>query len=210
MNISDFRNVARTSNARVYLDTRTDELKVRRQTFLNRAVDWVRGKISPNPLATTERDVAHNRFLRAIADYSGYDSGDVSRAEALLSVDVIEGRALSSRRIREVIDDLDSRSSPATRDNRTTVAWMSGRGVDDALRERGAELDETERGVLAGRVDEAIHNAGGARPARGGVHGSDRAYRRRRRRLPGTEGREGGSVGTRQGGSRGACRGDRP
>ena len=49
LNISDFRNVAQANDARVYLDTRTDELKVRRQTFLNRAVDWIRGRISPNP-----------------------------------------------------------------------------------------------------------------------------------------------------------------
>ena len=163
MNISEFRSVAAIRDARVVLDSRTDELKVRPQTFFHRAVDWIREKVSPNPLAGTERDVAHNRFLRAIADCSGYDSGDVSRAEALLSVDVLERRPLTSRRIREVIDDLDGRSTPQLRENRTTVAWMSTRGVDGRLGERadGAELAEGERETIAGRIDRAIHAAGG-------------------------------------------------
>ena len=163
MNISEFRNVAAIHDARVVLDSRTDELKVRPQTFFHRAVDWIREKISPNPLAGTERDVAHNRFLRAIADYSGYDSADVSRAKALLSADVLERRPLTSRRVREVIGDLDQRSTPAMRENRSTVAWMSTRGVDVRLREKaeGAELDQEEREMIGGRIDRAIHAAGG-------------------------------------------------
>lgn len=163
MNISEFRSVAAIRDARVVLDSATDELKVRPQTFFHRAVDWIREKISPNPLAGTERDVAHNRFLRAIANYSGYDSADVSRAEALLSVDVLERRPLTSRRIREVIEDLDQRSTPQLRENRTTVAWMSTRGVDARLGEHagGAELGEGERELVAGRIDRAIHAAGG-------------------------------------------------
>lgn len=163
MNISEFRSVATIRDARVVLDSRTDELKVRPQTFFHRAVDWIREKISPNPLAGTERDVAHSRFLRAIADYSGYDSGDVSRAEAMLSVDVLERRPLTSRRVREVIEDLDRRSTPAMRENRTTVAWMSTRGVDARLREQaeGTELDHEDRELIGGRIDRAIHAAGG-------------------------------------------------
>lgn len=161
MNISEFRNVAEGGNARVYLDSRTDELKVRRQTFLNRAVDWVRARISKNPLEATERDAAHGRFLRAIADYSGYDGGDISRAEALLSTDVIARKPLSSRRIREVLDDLDSRSSEATRDNRTKAAWMSRRRVAEQLRAHGTEVDESERELIADRVKQAVQAAGG-------------------------------------------------
>lgn len=163
MNISEFRSVGAIHNARVVLDSRTDELKVRPQTFFHRAVDWIRERISPNPLAGTERDVAHNRFLRAIADYSGYDSGDVSRAEAMLSVDVLERRPLTSRRIREVIQDLDQRSTPQLRENRTTVAWMSTRGVDARLAARagGTGLGEGEREMVAGLIDRAIHAAGG-------------------------------------------------
>ena len=60
-----------------------------------------------------------------------------------------------------MIEDLDSRSSQATRDNRTTVAWMSSRGVADALRKHGTELDGAERELVSGRVDESIQNAGG-------------------------------------------------
>lgn len=161
VNISEFRNVAEGGNAQLYLDSRTDELKVRRQTFLNRAVDWVRARISKNPLEATERDAAHSRFLRAIADYSGYDGGDVSRAEALLSTDVIARKPLSARRIREVLDDLDSRSSEATRDNRTKAAWMSRWRVAEQLSAHGAEADEGERELIADRIKQAVQAAGG-------------------------------------------------
>ncbi len=163
MNVSDFRAVADLRNSRVVFDAKTEDLKVTRQTFFNRTITWLRAKISPNPMAGAERDVAHNRFLRAIADHSGYDTGDVSRAEALLSVDILERRHLSSRRIREVFEDLDRRSTQATRDNRTTVAWMSSRGVNIRLAEQspGVTLNEPERDVLAGRIRQAIHEAGG-------------------------------------------------
>ena len=166
MNISDFRSIAEIPNAHVVLDSHTDELKVRSHTFLHRAVDWIRARVAPNPLARTERDAAHNRFLRAIADYSGYDSADVSRAEAMLSVDLLEGRALSARRVREVIRDLDSRSTEVIRENRTTAAWMAGRGVETRLRElagmeEGPAVTEVERQLLSARVEEAIGAAGG-------------------------------------------------
>ena len=161
VNIAEFRNVAAGGDARVYLDSRTDELTVRRQTFLNRAVDWVRARVSRNPLEATERDAAHNRFLRAIADYSGYDGGDISRAEALLSTDVIARKPLSARRIREVLDDLDSRSTEATRDNRTKAAWMSRWRVAEQLREHGAEADEGERELIGDRIRQAVQAAGG-------------------------------------------------
>ena len=161
MNISDFRNVAGLGNVRVYLDSNTDELKVRRQTFLNRAVDWVRGQFSRNPIHTTERDAVHSRFLRAIAGHAGYDSRDISHAEELLSADAINRKPLSARRIREVLDDLDSRSSQTTRDNRVTAASMSGRVVDEGLRARGATVDEGDRERLAGRVEQAISALGG-------------------------------------------------
>jgi len=161
VNISDFRNVAGPGNGRVYLDSNTDELKVRRQTFLNRAVDWVRGRFSRNLLHATERDAVHNRFLRAIAGHAGYDRGDISHAEALLSADAINRKPLSARRIREVLDDLDSRSSQTTRDNRITAASMSGPVVDERLRARGAAVDESDRQRLAGRVEQAISALGG-------------------------------------------------
>ncbi len=163
MDISAFRDIGRVSNAHVLLDVGSNELKIRRQTFLNRAVDWIRARVSPDPLAATVRDVAHNRFLAAIAASPAYDPGDVSRAEAMLSVDVIAGRPLSSRRVREVIDDLDGRSTPTERDNRATAAWMSTRGVDQRLRDRGEGLAEDERALVGERVAEAVRASGGAR-----------------------------------------------
>lgn len=175
MDISAFRHIGQVSNAHVLLDVGANELKVRRQTFLNRAVDWIRARVSPDPLATTARDVAHNRFLAAIAASPAYDPGDVSRAEALLSVDVIAGRPLSSRRVREVIADLDGRSTPVVRDNRTTVAWMSTRGVDLRLRDRDESLAEDERALVGARIEEAIGAAAGGELRKVGFAEASRA-----------------------------------
>ena len=163
MNISEFRSIADMSNALVVLDSKTEELRVTRQTLIHRTIAWLKARLSPNPMASAERDAAHNRFLRAIADHSGFDSGDVSRAEALLSADMLERRPLSSRRIREVIQDLEQRSTPVVRENRTTAAWMSRRGVDMRLTERfpDASIDEEEREALSANVLKAVQIAGG-------------------------------------------------
>ena len=162
MSLAAFRSLGQIRDGRVLLDTKSDELRVRRQNFMNRAVDWVRSRISPNPLAETERTVPHNRFLRAIAQSPVYDSGDVSRAEALLTVDLLGGKPLTTRRIAEVIEDLDGRSTPAMRDNRTTAAWMATRGVEQRLREQSAEGPSEDEGrALGNRIDHAIHQAGG-------------------------------------------------
>ena len=163
MSITAFRKLGAVPNARVLLDPKRDELKTRRRTLLNRAVDWIRGKVTRDPLAEVTRIVPHNRFLRAIAESPAYDAGDISRAEALLSVDLLGGKALTTRRIVEVLDDLDGRSTQAVRDNRTTAAWMSNRGVDERLGELSASaLPEEDRRVVASRVAGAIKEAGGA------------------------------------------------
>ena len=162
MSLAVFRSLGQIRDGRVLLDTKSDELRVRRQTFMNRAVDWIRERVSPNPLAKTERTVPLNRFLRAIAQSPAYDSGDVSRAEAMLSVDLLNGKPLTTRRIAEVIEDLDGRSTPTMRDNRTTATWMATRGVEQRLREQSAEApSEAEGSALGGRIERAIHQAGG-------------------------------------------------
>ena len=163
MNISEFRSIANMQNALVFLDSKTEEVRVTRQTLFNRTIAWLKAKISPNPMAGAERDAAHNRFLRAIADHSGYNSSDVSRAESLLSVDLLERKPLTSRRIREVIQDLEARSTPATRENRTTAAWMSRRGIDLRLAERAHDvtITEAEKDVLSAKIYDAIQTAGG-------------------------------------------------
>ena len=162
MNISEFRSIADMPNAVVMLDPKTDEFRVTRQTLIDRTIAWLKAKVSRSPMAGAERDAAHNRFLRAIANHSGYDSGDVSRAQALLSVELLGRRPLSSRKIREVIQDLDRRSTPTMRENRTTAAWMSHRGIDLRLAERAPDvaINEEERELLSANVHEAIQSAG--------------------------------------------------
>ena len=144
------------------LDSKTDEIRVSRNNAFNRLATWLRGQVAPNPLAATERDAAYNRFMLAMADHSGFDAGDVSRAEALLSAQILERKPLTSRHIREVLQDLEERSTEVERDNRITASYMSRQGVDMRLREQSAEmkLGAEDREMLAGRIGEAIHAAG--------------------------------------------------
>ena len=158
MNISEFRAVAELRNAEVVLDSRTEELKVKQKNVFNRTIAWLKQKISPNPLATAERQAARNRFLRAIAGDARYDTGDLARAEALMATDMHYRVPLSSRRIREVIAELDERSTEAVRANRETLAHMCGKEVDQRLRARAPDLQLTapQRGLLEERIREAI------------------------------------------------------
>ena len=158
MNISEFRAVAQLRNAEVILDARTEELKVRRNNVFNRTIAWLKEKISPNPQATVQRDAARNRFLRAIANDARYDESDLSRAEGLMATDMHYRVPLSSRRIREVIEELDARTTEPMRANRKTVAYLCSKGIDQRLRALAPDLALTapQRGLLEERVQEAI------------------------------------------------------
>ena len=138
MHIDAFRSAADRSNAILVVDLKSAQVKVRNNHFLNRAITWLQRRFSPNPLRDTATDAAHNRFLQAIADRrSGYDSTDVSRARELLADDVLERKPLSSRRIREVLDDLDGRSSATTRINRRVAAYFHDEmGIGNTLAAR--------------------------------------------------------------------------
>ena len=138
MHIDGFRSAAGRSNAILVVDLKSAQVKVRNNHVLNRAITWLQRRFSPNPLRDTETGAAHNRFLQAIADRrSGYDSADVNRARELLADDVLERKPLSSRRVREVLDDLDGRSSATTRINRRVAAYFHDEmGIRDTLAAR--------------------------------------------------------------------------
>ena len=138
MNIEGFRAAADRPNAILEVDLKSARVKVRNNHVFNRAVTWLRRRFSPNSMRDAATDAAHNRFLQAIADRrSGYDSGDVNRAQELLSDDVLERKPLSSRRIREVLDDLDGRSDATTRINRRVAAYfLEQTGVANTLAAR--------------------------------------------------------------------------
>ena len=102
--------------------------------------------------------------MQAIADRrSGYDGGDVIRARELLAGDVLERRPLSSRRIREVLADLDGRSSATTRTNRRVAAYFHEQtGVTNTLAAR--ELAANARDEPAGDAKSTFSDAVGAGP----------------------------------------------
>ena len=152
MHIEGFRAVAERANAFVVVDGKSAQVKVRTNHVFNRAITWLREKISPNPLRHAAADAARNRFLQAIAHrHSGYDSADVDRARDLLADDALERRPLSSRRIREVLEDLDGRSSPTTRVNRrVAVMYREATGRPATLAERDlAATSQRERAADA-------------------------------------------------------------
>ena len=163
MHLSEFTAIAGRGDAQIILDSKTNELKAHRQDRLHRTVRWIRESTSPNRHAQIEKDGALALFMQAIAAHSAYDAGDKSRADALLFDDVDQRRPLTSLRIREVLTDMDERSTRAMRENRTTASWMAGRGVDMHLREQHPDvnLSHADRNLLAGRIRAAIHGTGG-------------------------------------------------
>ena len=162
MHLSEFAAVSQKADALIVLDAKTDALKTYGRDRFSRLVQWVRDKISPNRHVQLERDGALMLFMTAIADHAAYDSGDKERASALLTCDVTESQPLTSRRIREVMQDLDERSTQAERDNRVTASYMGRRGVDMRLRDEhpGVKLSPADRTLLSDRIREAVDAAG--------------------------------------------------
>ena len=175
MNIDGFRSVAQRPNAIVTVDLKSAQVRVRSNNVFNRAITWLRHRFSSAPSRTLATDAARNRFLQAIGDRrSGYDSADVSRARDLLAEDMENQRPLSTRRIREVLEDLDGRSSPTTRINRRVAVAYSdetGRPATLALRDLVVEAQK-ERGAdtLSLYGDESVASAA---PPESGMDGED-------------------------------------
>ena len=143
MHIDGFRAAAERPNAIVVVDTKSAQVTVRNNHVLNRVITWVRERFMSGAMRDAARVAPRNRFLQAIAHrHSGYNGADVSRARDLLATDLQERRPLSSRRIREVLDDLDGRSSATTRVNRSVVSIFqdeTGRPATLAVRDLGTE-----------------------------------------------------------------------
>ena len=161
-NLQDFRAAAsKVENGTLRLDAEADGIKVSKDSWLGRVVAWIKEKISPDPLARTSREAAHGRFLQAIANHSGYSASDVSRAEALLTTDLQYGKPLSTRRVREVLGQLDASSTEATRQNRVWAEGLVAR-IDRHVEERDipAPLDDRSRERLADNIHRAIDEAG--------------------------------------------------
>ncbi|MCZ0944068.1 MAG: hypothetical protein OXJ53_13500 [Gammaproteobacteria bacterium] len=160
--IQDYRAVALSvDSGTLRLDAESDGIKVSGDTWLGRVVAWIKEKISPDPLARTSQEAAHGRFLQAIANYAGYTDRDVSRAEALLATDLLEGKPLSTRRVREVLGELDAKSTETTRQNRVLAEGLVSR-IDRRLEELGtvADLDDRNRARLGDGIRSAIDQAG--------------------------------------------------
>ena len=177
MNIEGFRAVADRPNVIMVVDLKSAQVKARNNHVLNRAITWLQRRFSPNPLRDTAMDAAHNRFLQAIADRrSGYDGGDVNRARELLAGDVLERRPLSSRRIREVLAELDGRSSATTRINRRVAAYFHEQtGITNTLAARdlaaNARDEPANDSVGTGPPVQASDSAGAGPPVQ--VNDSD-------------------------------------
>ena len=142
MHLSEFvaAAVAGKGGAHIVLDSKTDQLKTYRQDRFSRAVQWCRDRISPNRHRQIERDGALNLFMTAIAAHAAYATSDANRARALLSADACESRPLTSRRILQVMKELDERSTQTERDNRITASFMAERGIDMRLREQDSNV----------------------------------------------------------------------
>ena len=132
MNINEFRNISANERAVVGVDTKTGDVRAESGTFLGRTVRRVKELFGQ---AQTAKGPAHNRFLQAIAHrQSGYGHAEIDRARDLLTNDAKEGKPLTGRKISEVLDEIDSMSSPTRRINRRVTNYFNpGREAHDSL-----------------------------------------------------------------------------
>ena len=121
MNINAFREIGTTERAIAVVDARSGAVHGASGTFLGRVVRHVREAFGAEKMLIAP---AHNRFLMAISQArSGYSSADAVHAREMLADDAAVGKPLTGRKIREVLNELDGRSSASERVERRLTAY---------------------------------------------------------------------------------------
>ncbi len=146
VSFQDFRNIAETRrDATISVNQSSGNLQVRDNHVLNRLITWVRNKISPrDPVRQqTERESAYNRFLGAVGKEIRYRD-QLGWVEDQLGADAYTKKPLTSRRVGEIMHQLDTRTTEAHRNTLVTAHYMAGR-------EGSAYFDRTLAEKLSGR-----------------------------------------------------------
>ena len=174
VNFQDFRNIADTRrDATISVSHSTGNLQIKDNHVLNRLITWVRNKISPNPSRQyIEREAAYNKFLGAIGNEIRYRD-QLGWVEDQLGADVSLNQPLSSRRVRDILHQLDTRTTEAHRNSRVTAHYMAGmegssylsktlqEKIDarPMLQEAQFELGHQEQEELAQNIQDAVMDA---------------------------------------------------
>ena len=154
---------ARRFDANLRVDLDSGELRARRSHFLNRTVDWIRDRLSNwgsrgpgevpraqlGDVRRSEYMAAHNHFLDALKQSRRYTEGELSRAQGLLAQEVEAGRPLSTRKVREVFNELHVEGSEVMAINRGRAAEVAGMMPGHPWLQGYVELEMNNRPLLA-------------------------------------------------------------
>ena len=176
VSFQDFRNIAETRrDATISVNQSSGNLQVRDNHVLNRLITWVRNKISPrDPVRQqTERESAYNRFLGAVGKEIRYRD-QLGWVEDQLGADAYVKKPLTSRRVGEIMHQLDTRTTDAHRNTLVTAHYMAGRegsnhfdntlsqklGGRTMLQDLDFKFSPKERAALSQKVYDAVMEAG--------------------------------------------------
>ena len=124
----DFRNIADTRrDATISVSHSTGNLQIKDNHVLNRLITWVRDKIStPDPSRQyAGRQAAYSKFMGVIRNEIRYRD-QLGWVEDQLGADTYLKKPLTSRKVREILNDLDTRTTEAHRNSLVTAHYMAG------------------------------------------------------------------------------------
>ena len=176
INFQDFRTIADTRrDATLSVSQSTGNLQIRDNHVLNRLITWVRDKLStPDPSKKyVERQAAYSRFLGAIGNDIRYRD-QLGWLEGQLGADTYIKKPLTSRRVREIMNEMDTRTTEAHRNTLVTAHYMAGREGSNFFNNTLAEklsgrpmlqdvhfdFSPDEREALSQKVYDAVMQAG--------------------------------------------------
>lgn len=184
VNLQAFRQLAEARrNDILTVDINSGELKTSSNNIFRRAISWLRQKTGGSVREQTERHAAYNGFLRGLNDSVYYDRNDIASIEGRLRDELLAGKPLSTRRVKQLLTELDTpqtgRMNPVNyHENRVAAHYLSGRDggsylsrtLQEKIAERAAlneaayEVGAEHKEKLAQRIYESVMAAGGPDP----------------------------------------------
>ncbi len=157
VDISTFKNLAETrSSAVITVDTNTGDLRVRGNNVFNRVISWVRNKFQDPTTRQVEQEAAYNSFIRAMHESSYYDADEKESTLLHLSQDVRLGKPLTTRRVRQILTQLETPTVGSLKlnlrdyhENLVAANFMAGRSETDYYLSRALTEGIEQRPALS-------------------------------------------------------------
>ena len=192
IDFSTFRQLAeRRSDATLTVNMNTGDLRSRSNNVFNRVITWVRNKFQAPTTRQVEQQAAYNSFIRSMHASPRYDALEKESTMMQLSQDVRLGKPLTTRRIRQILTQLETPTVGSTNVDRRTyhenciaANFMAGRFESDhlsrelreaiedrpALRERNYSVRPEDQKRLSHRIYYAVMAATGDDPVNHPTH----------------------------------------